>query len=217
MVARTMTHSLHRLGTEDSLKGDYVFLCTPAKGINDEGSTLKLIRILEILLGVGPTNIGFYGHGSLMDDIHIEDIKKSIHDNFRLRCCFHDREKLGEVLQIIKNEDLGLSITVSGLLSELKDICEELDLKPHTINMSCGIFGRTDLLPRREILEISTMCGHGMISHRLLEIIIKRLQEGNLDMDEAIYQLGKPCTCGIFNPSRAGNIIEDIIKNDTAK
>ena len=121
-----MTHSLHRLGTENSLKGDYVFLCTPAKGINDKDSTLKLIRILEILLEVGPTNIGFYGHGSLMDDIPIETIKKSIHDTSRLRCCFHEREKLEEVLRIIKNEDLGLSITVSGLLSELKDICEEL-------------------------------------------------------------------------------------------
>ena len=52
-----------------------------------------------------------------------------------------------------------------------------------------------------------------MIGHRLVEIIIQRLQEGNLDIDEAIYLLGKPCTCGIFNPSRAGNIIKDIIKN----
>jgi len=212
-----MTHSLHRLGTEDSLKGDYVFLCTPAKGINDKGSTLKLIRILEILLEVGPTNIGFYGHGSLMDDISIEAIKKSIHDTSRLRCCFDDGEKLEEVLRIIKNEDLGLSITVSGLLSELKDICEELDLEPHTINISCGIFGRIDRLPRPKILEISTMCGHGMIGHGLVEVIIQRLQEGNLDIDEAIYRLGKPRTCGIFNPSRANNIIQDIIQNDTAK
>ena len=212
-----MTHSLHRLGAEDSLKGDYVFLCTPAKGINDKGSTLKLIRILEILLEVGPTNIGFYGHGSLMDDISIEAIKKSIHDTSRLRCCFDNGEKLEEVLRIIKNEDLGLSITVSGLLSELKDICEELDLEPHTINISCGIFGRIDRLPRPKILEISTMCGHGMIGHGLVEIIIQRLQEGNLDIDEAIYRLGKPCTCGIFNPSRAYNIIKDIIKDDTAK
>jgi len=212
-----MTHSLHRLGAEDSLKGDYVFLCTPAKGINDKGSTLKLIRILEILLEVGPTNIGFYGHGSLMDDISIEAIKKSIHDTSRLRCCFDNGERLEEVLRIIKNEDLSLSITVSGLLSELKDICEELDLEPHTINISCGIFGRIDRLPRRKTLEISTMCGHGMIGHGLVEIIIQRLQEGNLDIDEAIYRLGKPCTCGIFNPSRAYNIIKDIIKDDTAK
>jgi hypothetical protein len=212
-----MTHSLHRLGSEDSLKGDFVFLCTPAIGINDKGSTLKLIRILEILLEVGPKNIGFYGHGSLLDDISIEAIKKTIHDTSRLRCCFDDREKLEEVLRVLKNEDLGLSITVSGLISEVKDICEELDLKPHTINISCGIFGRIDRLPQRKILEISTMCGHGMISHGLAENIIKRAQEGNIDMDKAVYQLGKPCTCGIFNPSRAYKIIKDILANDMVK
>jgi len=114
-----MTHSLHRLGSEDTLKGDYIFLCTPAKGINDKGSALRLIRILDILLEVGPTNIGFYGHGSLMDDISIEAIKESIHDTSRLRCCFDDREKLEEVLRIIKNEDLGLSITVEFALGFL--------------------------------------------------------------------------------------------------
>ena len=212
-----MTHSLYRLGSEDSLKGDFIFLCTPATGINDKDSTLKLIRILEILLEVGPTNIGFYGHGSLLDDISIEAIKKTIHDTSRLRCCFDDREKLEEVLRRIKVEDLGLSITVSGLLTELENIYEALDLKPHTINISCGIFGKIDRLPRRKILEISTMCGHGMISHGLAENIIKRAQEGNIDMDKAVYQLGKPCTCGIFNPSRAHKIIKDILANDKVK
>jgi hypothetical protein len=216
-VVKAMTISLHRLGSEDSLKKDYVFLCTPAKGFNDKGSTLKLIRILEILMEVGPTNIGFYGHGNILDDISIEAIKESFHDTSRLRCCFDDREKVKEVLRKIKKEDFGLSITVSGLLSEVKDICEELDLKPHTINVSCGIFGRIDRLPHRKILEISTQCGHGMKSHRLVENIIQRLKEGNIGMDKAVYQLGKPCTCGIFNPSRTYNIIKDILGNDMTK
>lgn len=166
---------------------------------------------------MGPTSIGFYGHGSLLDDISIEAIKKTIHDTSRLRCCFDDREKLEEVLRRIKVEDLGLSITLSGLLTELENIYEALDLKPHTINISCGIFGKIDRLPRRKILEISTMCGHGMISHGLAENIIKRAQEGNIDMDKAVYQLGKPCTCGIFNPSRAHKIIKDILANDRVK
>jgi len=54
-----------------------------------------------------------------MDDISIEAIKESIHDTSRLRCCFDDREKLEEVLRIIKNEDLGLSITVGFALGFL--------------------------------------------------------------------------------------------------
>ena len=66
-------------------------------------------------------------------------------------------------------------------------------------------------------LLLLAMCGHGMIGHGLVEVIIQRLQEGGLDIDEAIYRLEKPCTCGIFNPSKAYHIIKDIIQNDTAK
>ena len=209
-----MTHSLHRRGSEDSLQHDYVFLCTPAKGVNNKGASQKLIQILDILMEVGPSNIGFYGHGSLLNGVSIEDVKKTLHDNSRLRCCFDDKEKLKQVLRRIKAEDLGLSITVSGLISELKDICTELSLKPHTINISCGCFGKVERLPPTKILEISTMCGHGMISYELVESIIGRLREGTLELDEATRQLGEPCTCGIFNPSRARDILQDIIHNE---
>ena len=35
-------------------------------------------------------------------------------------------------------------------------------------------------------LLLLAMCGHGMIGHGLVEVIIQRLQEGGLDIDEAI-------------------------------
>jgi hypothetical protein len=208
-----MTHSLHRRGSEESLQQDYVFLCTPAKGVNNKGALQKLIRILDILMEVGPSNIGFYGHGSLMSGVNIEEVKKSLRDTSRLRCCFDDKEKLEQVLRRVKSEDLGLSITVSGLISELNGMARELSLKPHTINISCGCFGKVERLPPTKILEISTMCGHGMISYSLVESIIKRLREATIGLDEATRQLGEPCTCGIFNPSRAHDILQDIIHN----
>lgn len=209
-----MTHSLHRQGSIDSLRGDYIFLCTPAKGINNTDAAQKMCRILDILMEVGPANIGFYGHGSLLNGININDVKQNLHDNSRLRCCFDDKVKLKEVLQRIKTEDLGLSITVSGLVSELNSIIKELSLKPHTINISCGCFGKVDRLPPNKILEISTMCGHGMISFSLVENIIKRLRQGRIEFDEAVCKLGEPCTCGIFNPTRASHILHNIIQNN---
>jgi hypothetical protein len=206
-----MTHSLHRCGNEESLRKDYVFLCTPAKGVNHQGAAEKLIKILDIVMDVGPSNIGFYGHGSLLSNISIDKVKSKFHDNSRVRCCFDDKEKLKEVLKRVKKEDLGLSITVSGLINELKEISNELELKPHTINVSCGVFGKVDRLPPKEVMEISTMCGHGMISFGLVKSVIKKLLEGKLSFNEAVHQLGEPCTCGIFNPSRAHDILTDIV------
>ncbi len=181
-----MTHSLHRQGNSKSLERDYVFLCTPAKGINTHEAAQKMRKILDILMEVGPVNIGFYGHGSLMSDICIEDVKKTFHDHSRLRCCFDSMEKIREVLQKLKSEDMGLSVTVSGLISELKDVSRELSIRPHTANISCGVFGKVDRLPPREVLEISTMCGHGMIGHRLVTSILRESKEGKLDIHEAV-------------------------------
>jgi hypothetical protein len=38
--------------------------------------------------------------------------------------------------------NLGLSVTVSGLIEEIFDICKELGIKPHSINLSLGVWGK---------------------------------------------------------------------------
>lgn len=42
-----MSHTLHRVGTEENLKHDFVFLCMPSKDINHEGSAPKLRRFFR--------------------------------------------------------------------------------------------------------------------------------------------------------------------------
>jgi hypothetical protein len=206
-----MSHSLHRLGSSESLKRDYVFLCTPAQGINSTGATQKLIEILDILLEVGPVNLGFYNQGAMMSGICIEAIKENINDNSRLRCCFDSREKIKEVLKRVNAKNFGLSIVISGLITEIIDIAKELSLKPHTINISCGVFGRVDRLPEAKALEISTMCGHGMIAHRFTTSTIEKFKKDQISLDEAIQLMGEPCTCGIYNPTRAREILQSTI------
>lgn len=53
-----MTHSLHREGSVEDLKRDYVILITPSIGFNDKGSGERLKRSLKILQEEGVTNIG---------------------------------------------------------------------------------------------------------------------------------------------------------------
>lgn len=203
-----MTHSLHRQGSEDSLKNDYVLLCTPAKGMNNKDSREKLLKILDIIMEVGPSNIGFYGHGCILCGISIDEVKKTFHDNSRIRCNFDDITKLKKALYRIKAENLGLSITVSGLIRVIEKLSLELELTPHTINIACGFYGKTDRLPSDEILELSTMCGHGMISHSLVESIVDDYTSNKIDKIAAIRKMGEPCLCGIFNPTRAQNILQ---------
>jgi hypothetical protein len=206
-----MTHSLHRQGPEKSLQNDYVFLCTPSKGINDRGAKEKILRVLDIVMAIGPSNIGFYGHGSLLNNVSIADVKENLNDNSRVRCSFDSIDKIKEAFRLVKSEDLGLSITVSGLTKELKEISLELGLKPHTINISCGYYGKINRLPSSKVLELSTMCGHGMIGFGLVQDIIRKLKRGDIESKNAVHQLGEPCTCGIFNPTRAREILADVL------
>ncbi len=204
-----MTHSLHRRGHPENLKGDFVFLCTPAKGVNTSGAGKKLKNILRILMESDVANIGFYGIGSLADEWDEEVIAASIDEYSRLRCCFDRKEALRTVLQEIKAGDFGLSVVVSGLIPEVLDMARELGLVPHTINLSCGVFGNTSLLPGQPVLELTTMCGHGLISHRLAAAVIRKIRAGSLDVGAGVEILRKPCTCGIFNPTRAGAILSE--------
>jgi hypothetical protein len=202
-----MTHSLHRVGGEESLRQDFVLLCTPARGINDCGSRDKLLKAFDIILAAGPVNLGFYGLGSLADGISLAAMREHIRDGSRLRFCFDDANQLETALRSLKDADLGISISVTGVLEEVYRICSELDIQPHTANISCGVWGRRERLPSEEILELTTMCGHGLIAPQLVGSVLRELRAGELTLQEAVEQLQKPCVCGIFNPTRAARLL----------
>lgn len=64
-----MTHSLHRQGSDESLRDDFVMYARCARGINWEyGTNLdaapKVRRIVDIVFDEGPTNAGDSPHHS---------------------------------------------------------------------------------------------------------------------------------------------------------
>ncbi|MDH5792328.1 MAG: hypothetical protein OEZ44_09070, partial [Candidatus Bathyarchaeota archaeon] len=81
---------------------------------------------------------------------------------------------------------------------------------PHTVNMSLGTWGRTELLPEGPVLELCTMCGHAMVSSRLVEAMISRVRKGAMTAEDAAVELGKQCTCNIYNTVRAAKIIRGL-------
>ncbi len=160
-----MTHSLHRTGSVESLANDFVFISRPAIGINEEGAGPKMKRMLEIIFDVGPTNIGaLWLRNNILMGMTLQDMLDGMTDTGTVFCSFADKEKLKEVLRRLKEEDLGISITISGLIHEVMALTHELGLKPHSINLSLGVHGKTELLPSGEVMALTTMCGHGNIA-----------------------------------------------------
>jgi hypothetical protein len=202
-----MTHTLHRIGSDDSLAEDYVVLIMPSKDINHEGSASKLKRFFELALKNNAVKIGDARLGNEYHQGGRDKMVANVEDRAVIHAVFKDQESLVAMLKDLKTEDLGLSVVVSGLFDKVRECCGKSGLKGHTINQSMGSWGRTDRLPPDEILEINTMCGHGMVTAGLIQKIVKEVQDQSLSPEEGAEELFKPCMCGIFNPYRAANLL----------
>lgn len=192
-----MTHSLHRTGKINDLKNDYVILAMLAAGINDKyaDSKQKLLRVAEILNQNNPVNI---------------IPKPAWKISPVITATFIDIEMVKKIIQTLKQEDLGVSIVISGLISEIQEAVKETGLKMHTIHLSLGTFGRKELLPSEEILEITTMCGHHCVSSQSVKYYVELIKSGKISVENAAKKLSKPCVCGIFNPTRAITLLNKL-------
>ena len=199
-----MTHTLHRRGTAESLSKDCVLIMLRAVGINDRDYLPKVQEFLRIALRHNPVNLGSEMKGSMYEFQPEEVIAEAKGDS---HVVFDNPRAVTEFLKEVKEADLGLSVVVSGIF-ELVDKClEEAGLKHHTANFSLGIWGKTEKLPSNDILEVTTMCGHGLISPSLVKAMVKEIKAGTKTPEEAAKTLTPNCTCGIFNPIRAAELL----------
>jgi hypothetical protein len=207
-----MTHSLHREGTLESLDRDYVVFIYPARGYNYKGCAPKVRRLVEIVYEVGPANmIATTLRKNMYSGVEPSDVLDSIQEGCRVFTVFNSREKLKELLTSFKEADEGISIVVSGLIDRVREVAAEIGLDPHTINLSLGIHGGTKGLPPAEIRQFTTMCGHAMISPHLVEDVIRRVKTDKLDTWDASITLAKPCACGIYNPYRSMELLDNLV------
>ena len=109
----------------------------------------------------------------------------------------------------IKEENLGLSVNVSTSIEGAEDCCEYAGIPRHSVGYSLGFEGKTDKMPNSQVMLLSTMCGHGMISHSLAKKMIDFVKENRRTPDQAAATLTRFCSCGVFNPARARRILED--------
>lgn len=199
-----MTHTLHRCGSVENLANDFVILCLPAIGYNDTDCSSKLARFLEICIQHDPVNIGDMQVGNMYSHKTEEVIRgaRSI-----VHAVFDTLESVTAVLKDLKKADLGMSVVISGVHKKVDQALTEAGLKHHTANFSLGIWGKTEKLPEKEVLEITTMCGHGLIPPNVVKMFIGEVKKGKMTAEAAGGHLTPNCACGIFNPGRAAELI----------
>lgn len=201
-----MTHTLHRTGDTGSLCTDYVWQVYPARGINDDDLPGKYSQVIDLVVSLGSRNWGDVRTGSVRST-PVEKIRANLSESSRLRGVFTERETVVEFIRRIREMDTGLSVVISGLTDEIFDACRQVDLAPHSVNLSLGVWGRTELLPPDDVLDVTTMCGHHQISANLVSEMKGAIAEGRISPEEAAEQMSALCPCGVFNTERAARLL----------
>ena len=212
-----MTHTLHRVGTPESLSRDFILLFMPSKDINHERSGLKLRQMLEISLKHGAIKIGDCRLGNEYYQGGIDTLLAHVEDRAVVHAVFDSADKVVGALKELKEAELGLSVVVSGLFDKVRQCCYQSGLTPHTVNNTLGRWGRTDHLPPQDVLELNTMCGHGMVTVKLIEDTASKVKSGELTAEAGAERLFKPCMCGIFNPNRAAELLTAMVEKSPAE
>lgn len=205
-----MTHSLHRSGKIDSQKRDFNWFMYQTKGVNDKEIKPKASAFIAAAEAVGSENWGDVRTGPLTR-FSSEEIQSKISDKSRIRGVFTSREQVVGFLKKVKELDLGQSVVITGVLSEVLPACKEAGVTPHSIHFSLGVWGKKEYLPDDVTLSITTMCGHHMIPPRFVEHIRKQVEMKRLTPEEGALQLSNFCYCGIFNQVRCTEIIKEEI------
>ena len=182
---------MHRQGTYSNLCNDFVVLGWPGSKFDD----FDTIRDRYQQLGLSHQPVNVQGVTSTLSWRHL------IYDS---------KEKFHGLLKDLVTADLGLSVTVSGLLDQVTECCRAVGISPHTICQSMGLWGNTKRLPHFRVLEVTTMCGHSRISSNLVLDLAKQIQNRTLDSNQASVKMSKLCCDNIFNKARAAKLMEKL-------
>ena len=207
-----MTNTLHRQGTVEELKGDYVIFTTTAREITKEGSGPKIREFLRICQKYNPINTGSSKKGNLLQDgMEVDELIAGLGDGATSAAVFTDLDSLKKVIGELIEADLGISINVSGLLDGVQECCRAGGTERHSVEQSLGFWGANDQLPERDVLALNSLCGHGLVSFNFIHKMIDYVKMRRLTPEEAARIMGKSCECGVFNTVRAAKLLEKML------
>ena len=219
-----MTNTLHRFGPAESFQDDYVVFAIASKGRNDAGSLPKLRKFLELAVPFKPVNLGDAIHGGALrpckqmnpashwkrdTTLDFQSVIDGLDQPTTVAAVFDNRVAAENFVKTVKEANLGLSVNVSTSIDGAEQCCFAAGITRHSVGYSLGFEGRNEKLPDSNVMMLSTMCGHGMVSHSLAKKMIDWVKEGRRTPDEAVTYMARFCSCGVFNPARAKRVLED--------
>jgi hypothetical protein len=219
-----VTNTLHRYGPASSFRDDYVVFAICSRGKNDKDALPKLRQFLAMAIPFKPVNLGDARHGGClrpsaeMSPLNhwnrdmtpdLEEVVRGLDAPTTVAAVFDNRAAAVDFLKKVKEADLGMSINISTSVENAEACCHEVGIPRHSVGYSLGFEGKTEKLPNTQTMLLSTMCGHGMVSHSLAKKMIDWVKEGRRTPEQAVTYMARFCSCGVFNPSRAKRVLED--------
>ncbi len=227
-----MTNTLHRysghyavarpIGTRP-VENDYIVFAMASRNLNDDNLAEKYRTFVRLALRHNPVNVGDATKGGLYRPqprlnplAHWKrdqrpDPERLIQDivgHTTVAAVFSTFEDMEAFVKDLKQANLGVSINISAPMDAAKRCCREVGIRRHSVEYSLGFQGRVDRLPDKTVLELGTMCGHGMVSHHLVKKLLDWVKEGRRTPQDATKYLARFCICGVFNTARAVELFE---------
>src|SRR5262245_43581070 len=222
-----MTNTLHRYGSADSFSDDFIVFAIPARGVNDAGAVEKQRRFLEIARKYKPVNMGDASHGAIFhsskdlnpsvhwrrnEERDFESVVQCVSGPTTVAAVFDNADDTVAFVKELKEAGLGLSINISAALEKAHECIRRAGLERHSVEYSLGFMCQVDRMAERQVLEIATMCGHGMLSFSFVRKLVEWVKQGRRSPQQASATLARFCSCGVFNPSRACRLFEEARK-----
>ena len=221
-----MTNTLHRYGKASSFRDDFILFCIPSPGRNDTGAVEKQKAFLRICAHHKPVNMGNGNRGSFKPEKHLDPTSHWSRDHSpdwdgviegvakpgTVAAVFDTKEKAEACLREVIEADLGLSVNLSTSVGGAKEVAACCQIPRHSVEYSLGFADPHDHLPNSQVLELSTMCGHGMVSFNMARKMLDMVREGRRTTEQAVATLARFCPCGVYNPARARRLLEEARK-----
>lgn len=147
-------------------------------------------------------------HWNRDTDADHEGVIDAVHKLATVAAVFDSKDNAEACLQEVIDADLGLSINVSTSVEGAEEIASACGIARHSVEYSLPTADPHDLLPDRQVLHLSTMCGHGMVSANLTRKMLDMVREGRRTPRQAAVTLARFCSCGAYNPVRAERLLE---------
>ena len=225
-----MTNTLHRYGNAQSFDDDFIIFAIACKGKNDEGAVAKLRMFLEICAKHEPVSIGNSESGSYRPSRDLRPtahwgrntqpnhkaVIDAVHKLRTVAAVFNTQAKAESCLREVIQADLGLSINIATSVAGAKKVGAACDIPRHSVEYALTLADPHDHLPDAQVLYLSTMCGHGMVSANLAKKMLDMVREGRRTPDQAAVTLARFCPCGAFNPARARRLLAENLPSHTA-